>query len=79
MCVPAHGGSGNSRNVSCSKPSLHCRKHPWEGALNKWLAGSASDAMHMGLYKWSTFTSESCRGQVIIIEEYLIRAVLYNL
>ena len=52
--VPAYGGNGNSRNVSCSKPSLHCRKRPWEGALYKWL--SASDAMHMALYKWSTFT-----------------------
>ena len=51
--VPAYGGNGNSRNVSCSKPSLHCRKRPWEGALYKWL--SAFDAMHMALYKWSTF------------------------
>ena len=32
--VPAYGGNGNSRNVSCSKPSLHC---PREGALYKWL------------------------------------------
>ena len=32
MCyVPVHGGNGNSRNVSCSKPSLHCHKRPWEG------------------------------------------------
>ena len=46
--------NGNSRNVSCSKPSLHCRKRPWEGALYKWLTRSASDAMHMALYKWST-------------------------
>ena len=35
--VPAQGGNGNSRNVSCSKPSLHRRKRPWEGALYKWL------------------------------------------
>ena len=49
--VPAHGGNGNSRNVSRSKPSLHCRKRPWEGALDKWLTRSASDAMHMALYK----------------------------
>ena len=35
--VPAYGGNGNSRNVSCSKPSLHCLKCPWEGALYKWL------------------------------------------
>ena len=48
--VPAYGGNGNSRNVSCSKPSLHCRK------LYKWLTRSASDAIHMALYKWSTFT-----------------------
>ena len=32
-CFPAYGGNDNSRNVSCSKPSLHCRKRPWEGAL----------------------------------------------
>ena len=49
--VPAYGGNGNSRNVSCSKPSLHCRKRPWEGALCKWLTRSASDAMHVALYK----------------------------
>ena len=55
-CVPAYGGNGNSRNVSCSKPSLHCCKRPWEGALYKWLTRSASDAMHMALYKWNTFT-----------------------
>ena len=48
-----YGGNGNSRNVSCSKPSLHCRKRPWEGALYKWLTRSASDAMHMALYKWT--------------------------
>ena len=35
--VPAYGGNGNSRKVSCSKPGLHCRKRPWEGALYKWL------------------------------------------
>ena len=35
--VPAYGGNGNSRNVLCSKPSLHCRKRPWGGALYKWL------------------------------------------
>ena len=35
--IPAFGGNGNSRNVSCSKPSLHCRKRPREGALYKWL------------------------------------------
>ena len=49
--VPGCGGNGNSRNVSCSKPSLRCRKRPWEGALYKWLTRSASDAMHMALYK----------------------------
>ena len=27
--VPAYDGNGNSRNVSCSKPSLHCRKRPY--------------------------------------------------
>ena len=54
--VPACGGNGNSRNVSCSKPSLHCRKSPWEEALYKWLTKSASDAMHMALYKRTTFT-----------------------
>ena len=43
----ANGGNGNSRNVSCSKPSLHCHKRPWVGALYKWLKRSASDAMHM--------------------------------
>ena len=53
---PAYGGNGNSRNVSCSIPSLHCRKRPWEGALYKWLTRSASDAMHVVLYKWTTFT-----------------------
>ena len=31
-------------NVSCSKPSLYCRKHPYEVALYKWLTGSASEA-----------------------------------
>ena len=35
-CVPACGGNGNSRNVSCSKPSLLCRQRLWEGALYKW-------------------------------------------
>ena len=50
-CVPAHGGNGNSRNVSRSKPSLHCHKRPWEGALYKWLTKSASDAMHKALHK----------------------------
>ena len=30
---------------------MHCRKRPWEGALYKWLTRSASDAMHMALYK----------------------------
>ena len=53
-CVPACGGNGNSRNASCSKPGLHFRKRPWEGALYKWLTRSASDAMHMALYKWTT-------------------------
>ena len=48
--VPAYGGNGNSRNVSCSKPSLHCHKRPWEGALYK-IVKSASDARHMALYK----------------------------
>ena len=48
--------NGNSCNASCSKPSLHCRKRPWEGALYKWLTKSASDAMHKALYKWTTFT-----------------------
>ena len=44
--VPAYGGNGNSRHItSCSKPSLHCRKRPWEGALYKWLTRSASDAV----------------------------------
>ena len=41
--VPAYGGNGNSRNVSCSKPSQHCRKRPWEGTLYKWLTKSSSD------------------------------------
>ena len=49
--VPACGGNGNSRNVSCSKLSLHCHKRPWEGALYKWLTRSASDAMHVTLCK----------------------------
>ena len=52
--IPANGG--NSRNVSSSKPSLHCHRRPWDGALYKWLTKSASDAMHMALYKWTTFT-----------------------
>ena len=43
--VPAYGGNGNSRNVSCSKPSLHCHKRPWEGALYKWLTRSAYGAI----------------------------------
>ena len=51
-CTPAY-----SSNVSCSKPSLHCRKHPGEEALYKWLTRSISDAMHVALYKWTTFTS----------------------
>ena len=34
-CVPPHVGYGNSRNVSCSKPGLHCHKRPWEGAPYK--------------------------------------------
>ena len=50
-CLPAYGDNDNSRDVSCSKPSLHCRKLPREGALSKWLTRSASDAMHMALYK----------------------------
>ena len=50
-CVTACGGNGNSRNVSCSKPSLHCYKRPREGALYKWLTKSAADAMHKALYK----------------------------
>ena len=33
--VPAYGGNGSSRNVSCSEPTLHCLKRPWEGALYK--------------------------------------------
>ena len=45
----AQGGNGNSRNVSCSKPGLHCRKRPWEGALYRWLTKSASDSMHIAL------------------------------
>ena len=49
--VPAHGGNGNSRSVSCSKPSPLCRKRPREGALNKWLTKSASGALHTALYK----------------------------
>ena len=43
-------GNGNSRNVSCSKPSLRCPKRPWEGALYKWLTRSASDTMQMAHY-----------------------------
>ena len=35
--VPAYGGNGNSRNLWCSKPSLHCHELPWEEALYKWL------------------------------------------
>ena len=50
-CLPAYGSNGNSRNVSCSKPSLHCHMRPWEGALCKWLTRSACDAIHMALYK----------------------------
>ena len=50
-CIPAYGGNDNSRNVLCSKTSLHCGKCPWEGALYKWLTRSASDAMHMELCK----------------------------
>ena len=49
-CIPAYDGNGNSRNVPCSKPSLHCRKRPWEWALYKWLTKSISDAMHKALY-----------------------------
>ena len=45
--VPAQDNNGDSRNVSCSKPSLHCRKRPWEGALYKWLTRSTFDAMHV--------------------------------
>ena len=41
--------------VLCSKPSLHCYKRPWKGALYKWKTKSASDDMHMALYKWTTF------------------------
>ena len=54
--VHAYAINGNSRNVSRSKPSLHCRKRPWEGALHKWLTKSASDAKHVALYKWTTLT-----------------------
>ena len=36
-CVHACSGNDNSRNVLRSKPSLHCRRLPWEGALYKWL------------------------------------------
>ena len=50
--VPAYGGKSSSRNVSCSKPSLHCRKRPWEGVLYKWLTKSASETKHMALYKY---------------------------
>ena len=49
--VPAYGGNVNSRNVSCSKHSLHCHKRSWEGMLINKLTKSASDAMHMTLYK----------------------------
>ena len=52
--IPAYNVNGNSRNVSCSKPSLHCHKCPREGALYKWLTKSTSDPMHMALYKWTT-------------------------
>ena len=55
-CVPALGGNSNSRNVSCSKPSLHSLKRPWKGALYKWLTRSASYAMYLALYKWTAFT-----------------------
>ena len=48
---PAYDDNGNGRNASCSKPSPHCSKHPWEGVLCKWLTRSTSDAMHMALYK----------------------------
>ena len=47
--VPAYGGNVDGRNVS--KPSLHCRKRPWEGALYKWLTRKACDALHTALYK----------------------------
>ena len=47
----AYGGNSNNRNVSCSKPSLHFHKGPWEGALYKWLTRSASDAVHVTLCK----------------------------
>ena len=50
-CIPSYGGNGNGRNVSCSKPSLHCRKRPRKGALHKWLTRSTSDATHVALYK----------------------------
>ena len=44
--VPAYDGcNGNSRNVSCSKPSLNCRKRSCEGALYKWLTKLTIDAV----------------------------------
>ena len=52
--IPACSSNGNSRNVSRSKPSLHCHKRPREGALYKWSTRSTSDAMHVVLnpYLW---------------------------
>ena len=34
--VPAYGGNGNSRNVSCSKPSQHCRKRQMVDKKRLW-------------------------------------------
>ena len=47
-----HGGNSNNRNVSCSKPSLHCHERPWEGALYKWLTRRLLRLK--ALYKWLT-------------------------
>ena len=49
--VPAYGSNGNSRNVSCLKPSLHCQKRSLAGALCNWLIRSPFDAKHFALYK----------------------------
>ena len=46
-----NGCNSNSRNVSSSKPILHCRKRTCEGALFNWLTKNASDAKHKALYK----------------------------
>ena len=61
--------------VMCRVRNPALQKRPWEGALYKWLTKSASDAMHIALYKWSTFTFCFLKNEAQSFQNWMVRVV----